>query len=279
MTYSELFSKRYNLRPTPQGLIQEDVPESARIGLLYLLEQFITPYFDDISVIRGFYAAKRMARSSRDNILKKTKAERIRTIEAWLTTSKWWDFLDICELISAAVMKIRRGEFSRKLNSLFREENIGYEMQEGKIERIGTEFTDEQLKNARRLLKDQKFEGADEHFEKAIKALNTRPNTDVENCIKDAVSAIESVGRIIVKNDKALLSDIIKDMAKKGTIPKPLDQAIQKVYAYRGNEPGVAHGAVQASKVTVDEAEFVLAMSAAIIIYLVKKRSKLEQTI
>jgi hypothetical protein len=46
------------------------------------------------------------------------------------------------------------------------------------------------------------------------------------------------------------------------------------VYAYRGSEPGVAHGAVQASKVTVDEAEFVLGMAAAIIIYLVKKRSK-----
>ena len=65
-------------------------------------------------------------------------------------------------------------------------------------------------------------------------------------------------------------------MAKKGTIPKPLDQAIQKVYAYRGSEPRVAHGAVQASKVTVDEAEFVLGMAAAIIIYLVKKRSKFE---
>ena len=130
------------------------------------------------------------------------------------------------------------------------------------------------VKEARYLLKEQEFKGADEHFEKAVRALNVRPNPDVENCVKDAVAAIESVGRIIVNDEKALLPDIIKDMTKKGIIPKPLDQAIQKVYEYRGSEPGVAHGAVQASKVTVDEAEFVLAMSAAMIIYLVKKRSK-----
>lgn len=57
----------------------------------------------------------------------------------------------------------------------------------------------------------------------------------------------------------------------KGTIPKPLDQVFQKIYAYRGNEPGVAHGLVGDSKVTIEEAEFVLAVTGAAIIYLVKK--------
>ena len=62
---------------------------------------------------------------------------------------------------------------------------------------------------------------------------------------------------------------VIEDVNK--IIPKLLDETIRKVYAYRGDQPGVAHGLVGTSKVTVDEAEFVLAMSAAIIIYLVKK--------
>ena len=144
----------------------------------------------------------------------------------------------MCELMSFSFYKshaTQRGEFSKKLNSLFREENIGYEMQEGKIERRGNEFTDGKIKEARILLKAPEFKGADQHFEKAIRSLNTRPNPDVENCIKDAVGAIESIGRIIVKNETALLSDVIKDAVKKGVIPQPLDQAFQKVYSYRGN--------------------------------------------
>ena len=115
----------------------------------------------------------------------------------------------------------------------------------------------------------------DELFEKAIKALNVRPKPDVENCIKDAVATVESVGKIIRKDKKARIDDIIKVAIQNGVIPHLLGDPIIKLYAYRGDEPAVAHGGIEPSKVTVDEAEFVLAMSAAIIIYLVKKRSLL----
>ena len=81
-------------------------------------------------------------------------------------------------------------------------------------------------------------------------------------------------GKIIKNDEKGEIDDIIKDAVKKGIIPPPLDQTIIKLHAYRGNEPAVAHGGMEPSKVTIDEAEFVLAMSAAIIIYLVKKKEK-----
>jgi hypothetical protein len=182
---------------------------------------------------------------------------------------------DVCE-VACASLKVEgfRTKFYAEVNQLFTEEQLGFEFRNGLVEKIGVGFIDAQIKEARYLLKEPEFKGADEHFEKALKAVNIRPNPDVENCVKDAVSAIESVGRILVNDEKPLLSDIIRDMAKRGIIPKPLDEAIQKVYAYRGNQPGVAHGLVGDSKVTVDEAEFVLAMSAAIIIYLVNKYKK-----
>jgi len=161
------------------------------------------------------------------------------------------------------------------VTQLFAEERLGFELRNGAIEKVGSGYIDAQIEEARYLLKEPEFKGADKHFEKAIKAVNVRPNPDVENCIKDAVSAIESVGRIIVNDDKAMLSDIIKIMVRKGVIPKLLGETMQKVYAYRGDEPGVAHGLVGDSKVTRDEAECVLAVSAAIIIYLVNKREKM----
>jgi len=274
MTYSELFSKRYNLRPTPEGLVSENVPESARIGLFYILEK--TNHYDLSDLYSNICIALRIPRETRDYNLSNYYQNMYIPLEDLIMSCDWWRFYDICELLYRNLhYSPYMQQLSEDINKLFVDEQLGFEMRKGKVEKVGSGFIDAKVKEARYLLKEPEFKGADEHFEKAIKALNVRPNPDVENCIKDAVSAIESVGRIIVKNDKALLSDIIKDMAKKGTIPKPLDQAIQKVYAYRGSEPGVAHGAVQASKVTVDEAEFVLGMAAAIIIYLVKKRSKI----
>jgi len=276
MAYSELFSKRYNLRPTPEGLMYEDVPERARVGLYHIVEQFFYQEHgnDYLDLYKKFCVALRIPRDR--DIYEDYRASR--AIEGLINTCEWWQFYDICQVMWSTLEYPwgNKDDLSAQINTLFREEQLGFELtDDGKIEKVGSGFVDAQIKEARYLLKEPEFKGADEHFEKAIKALNVRPNPDVENCVKDAVAAIESVGRIIVGDEKALLPDIIKEMAKKGVIPKPLDQAIQKVYAYRGSEPGVAHGAVQASKVTIDEAEFVLAMSAAIIIYLVKKRSLL----
>jgi len=279
MTYSNLFSKRYNLRPTPEGLVYEHVPERARIGLYHVAEQFFkvdyVPTY--LSLYKEICIGLRIPRDR--SIIYDYQASR--AIEKLIGKCEWWQFYDICEILWASLPseywnEKERNEFSNQVNAFFREEQLGFEFKDGKVEKVGSGFIDAKVKEARYLLKEPEFKGADEHFEKAIKALNVRPNPDVENCIKDAVAAIESVGRIMVGDEKALLDDIIKDMTKKGVIPKPLDQTIQKIYAYRGDQPGVAHGLVGASKVTIDEAEFVLAMSAAIIIYLVKKRSKLE---
>lgn len=127
------------------------------------------------------------------------------------------------------------------------------------------------------LLQQPEFKGADEQFRKALGHLNaTKP--DYENCVKDAISTIESVARILGADNNLLLSAFVKDLANQKVIPKPLDQVFQKLYAYRGNEPGVAHGLVGESEVGVEEAEFILAASAASVIYLIKKRNKITKS-
>jgi len=279
--YPELFSKRYGLRPTPEGLMYEDVSEQARVGLYHMVEQFF--YQEHINAYLDLYNKICVAlRIPRQRMLDDYHASL--AIEKLINKCEWWQFYDICEVMCQTLENQHphiweeklRDDLPVQINTLFREEQLGFELRDGKVEKVGSGFIDAKVKEARYLLKEPEFKGADKHFEKAIKALNVRPNPDVENCVKDAVAAIESVGRIIVGDEKALLDDIIKDMSKKGIIPKPLDQTIQKIYAYRGDQPGIAHGLVGASKVTTDEAEFVLAMSAAIIIYLVNKRKHVK---
>lgn len=270
--FHELFSKRYGLRPTPEGLVYEGVPKSARVGLNYILEQN-SNRLDTRNLYTNICAALRIPRETRNFNLDMYSSMAI-PIEELIMKCDWWRFYDICELMFQLLdsrAPFYGEEFSKQVNALLIDEQLGFEIRDGKVEKVGSGFVDSRIKEARYLLKEPEFKGADKHFEKALKAINTRPNPDVENCVKDAVAAIESVGRIIVKDDKAMLSNIIKDLAKKEVIPKPLDEAIQKINAYRGDQPGVAHGLVGVSKVTIDEAEFVLAMSAAIIIYLVKK--------
>ena len=265
----ELFSKRYGLRPTPEGLMFEGVPGRARIGLYHMVEQFFSRY---LRLYKRICVGLRIPRDRA--VIEDFRASR--SIEQLIMSCAWWVFYDICEIILNALdIDHEREELSTEINTMFAEERLGFELRDGLIEKVGSGFVDAQVQEARYLLREPEFKGGDEHFEKAIKAINVRPNPDVENCIKDAVSAIESVGRIIASDNRALLSKIVRDMVRNGDIPKLIGETIQKVYAYRGDEPGVAHGLVGDSNVTEDEAECVLAMSAAIIIYLVNKHKKL----
>jgi hypothetical protein len=276
--YSELFSKIYGLRPTSEGLIYEDVPMTARIGLYHLIEMHFNQWDEKtykayLELYRRICVAIRIPRNRR--VYSSTLASS--AIEGLCNNCPWWHFYDICQVVWDMLHTERYynddwKKFAIEVNTLFREEQLGFEFKEGKIEKVGSGFIDAQVKEARYLLKEPEFKGADQQFEKAIRALNVRPSPDKENCIKDAIGAIESVVRIITNNEKAMLDDVIRNAARRGVIPKPLDQNFIKLYAYRGNEPGVAHGAVSESTVTIDEAELVLAMSAAMIIYLVKKR-------
>lgn len=203
-------------------------------------------------------------------------------IEEITLTCKWFEFYEICQvayifiksLEEKGTFDIDSNSFEYNLNALLKDEFLGFEIRDGDIERLGNPITDSRIKEVRVILREPEFKSADELFQKSIREFNIRPNPDVENCIKDAVAAIESVGKIIKNDEKGEIDDIIKDAVKKGIIPPPLDQTIIKLHAYRGNEPAVAHGGMEPSKVTIDEAEFVLAMSAAIIIYLVKKKEK-----
>ena len=268
--FEELFSKRYSLRPTPEGLMYEVVPERARVGLYHLIKLFFKSYLDLYQVICVGLRVPLHREAGNEQSADIA-------IERLISDCEWGQFYDIVEIAWTWLQyKKARDEFSTEVNALFQEEHLGFELRDGKVEKVGSGFIDAKIKEVRYLLKEPEFKSADQLFEKAIKALNVRPKPDMENCIKDAVATVESVGKIIRKNKKARIDNIVKDAIQKGVIPQLLGDPIIKLYAYRGNEPAVAHGGIEPSKVSVDEAEFVLAMSAAIIIYLVKKRSKLE---
>jgi hypothetical protein len=57
-------------------------------------------------------------------------------------------------------------------------------------------------------------------------------------------------------------------LAVKAGLSKPLDGLIEKLYAWRGNEPGIAPGSNELPDVERADAEFALSMAAAINLYL-----------
>ncbi|MDP2935755.1 MAG: hypothetical protein Q8O86_04620 [Dehalococcoidia bacterium] len=188
---------------------------------------------------------------------------------------EWWQFYDICEEMYKVALKYGNKEgggiFAQRANALFAREGVAWRFSGGSIERAYNPLVAETLEQARTLLQDPKYEGADEHFQKALDHLNRRPEPDKENCVKDAVGAVEATARIICGDPKAKLSDILGKEPFRSGIHPTLRVAIERLYAYRGDVGGVAHGQVGPSQVGIEEANWALTMAAATILYLSDK--------
>jgi hypothetical protein len=107
-------------------------------------------------------------------------------------------------------------------------------------------------------------------YQKALRFLTQHP-TDPENSIKEIVSALESVARIVFP-EASTLGDALKVARKSGFLPPMLVTVLEKYYAYANAEPAIRHGAPQNSTVQRMDAEFAFHIGVAAIRYFVDRR-------
>ena len=192
----------------------------------------------------------------------------------------WYQCYDILEelsrLINQQLGEKDSQEFSERVNAILAREGIPWKLEQGKVVRRFNPYIAEQINIVQILLADPKFKGPDEQFAKAVEHLNRRPSPDEENCIKDAVGALEAVANILVGTSVKQLNDLLKEEPFKSGIHPIIRQAIEKVYAYRGAAPGASHGQVGSATVGMAEATWVLVVSAATILYLVEMFAKAD---
>ena len=193
---------------------------------------------------------------------------------------QWYEFYEICELVYRVFTGRHRREygdkvalkFSSSANAQFRRYGLAWQYDnKGEIIRVHPKLVENMIATARAcLISNSKYKGPDEQFSKAIGHLNARPNPDYENAVKDAIGAVEGLARILMSSN-ATLSEILKTPLVKNSMHQTLGESLGKIYAYRGDEGGVAHGLVGPSKVGKEEADLILTLTAGYIVYLATK--------
>ncbi|MBI2886099.1 MAG: hypothetical protein HYY02_02700 [Chloroflexi bacterium] len=164
----------------------------------------------------------------------------------------------------------RLTELVNRVNQLFREEGIGWQIDDRRIQRRQSPVLDSRIREATGLLSDARFQAVEQLWIKAVGALNRRPEPDMENCVKDAVAAVEAMANIVAGTNGQELDKLAETLATQSRIPKPLNNTLKQPYYYRGNQPGVTHGSGEPLSARVEDAEYVLNWAAASVVYLSK---------
>ena len=184
-----------------------------------------------------------------------------------------FDFLEVlCKFRYDKSDELRRNDCYQTINILFENEYVGYRFVDGRIVAITDKNETKSIEDACK----SKFEGPRIHIKKAVGFIADRGNKDYKNCIKESISAVESICSIIVGNEKATLPDALKILKKNSLkIHQVLEIALIKLYAYTSDENGIRHAeGLFESDVTFEEAKFMLVSCSAFVNYLTANYGK-----
>lgn len=282
--------------------IDSDFPTTARVGLLHLLFDLVEKRYIDgwAAVARELHRLGRLMPVDYNHSSVSSINQAKKDSEAALDGLKWDRVFDFCERLHTDLAQpvdcydhnnnfegtIPKSEvqifIADSLQRLFVEEELAFEFVDGLVRRRGRRHTVEMASRAQLVLGDIALAGARKHYEKALQFFRSPKLPDYENCVKEAVCAVEAAGKALFPSSKATtLGDLAKwfSHTKEIAIPRSLINTIHSIYAYRSGGEGIGHGGAEGGVATRGTAEFILSVCAAQIILFVDLANKQESDI
>ncbi len=261
MTDSASFSERHGFRGANVEITtREDAPEGVRAAVVML-----------------GYAAGMGPGSMRDTVcevlLKRPDPNNWspgnieHEVHLLLDEAPWFKVYDIAERIHADLLKVdysggKQAEYGRRLTRYFRENGVGWQMEDGRIVFRGSEAFGLATRDAVASMQLAGTPTAANEVHEALKDISRRPSADVTGAVQHAMAALECVAREIDGSTETL-GQIIKRL----TIPPPLDGALHRLWGF-ASEQGrhIQEGRLP----SFEEAELVVTVASAVSVYLLR---------
>jgi hypothetical protein len=264
--------------------VEEGFPVDARIGLAHILAGMCNSNMCDIVMImKELYRVARIPHPPDVDYDRPTFEVLYDKIEGM----KWNTVYDFCERIYnkalRSVLDYLDGDkitksldevktyFSEELNQMLEEENVAYQFVDGRFQRRGHAQTQKIFQRMGSVLTRKELVKVRQHYNKALHFFNQKPEPDSENCIKDAICALEAcLSQYYEEDFSTNFSRAVNRHRGNGAtqIPGPIAESIIRVYGFRGSGQGVAHAAPNGNKVSELEAELILNLVGSYITYI-----------
>jgi hypothetical protein len=195
-------------------------------------------------------------------------------IREYFFKCEWYEVYDLMEFVANNHEDNELDEsFKEASNSVLESELSAYRF----VGRQVTEVTSkEEISEIEQAL-ETPLKTVNAHMESALKLMSDRKAPDYRNSIKESISAVEAICRIISNNKNATLGQALDIMEKKGKIElhKALKKAFDSLYGFTSSSEGIRHALLdEKTSLSLEDAKFMLVSCSAFINYLVSKASK-----
>lgn len=184
----------------------------------------------------------------------------------------WYKILDWIEFI-AKNEEVLGKEFEVLCNSILTNEHSAYRFIDSEIVEITDSNEVIAIESALEATRG-KFDGVYIHLKSALEKLSDRKNPDYRNSIKESISAVEAISKIITSEPKAELGKALKKITDQLNLHNALIKSFSSLYGYTSDEGGIRHAMLDDSTIYYEDAKYMLVSCSAFTNYLIVKAKR-----
>jgi hypothetical protein len=276
-----LFSHRKGLKPVRTIIQTESIDTDLRNELwntltVYYWNQARTPWLHETPPLDTFVKVLwhryfKLPIDAIDDYWPKT----LRAVREYFYECKWHEVYDLLEFTANHYSNEDepdlKNDFIKSCNKLLQEEMSAYRFVDGKIAQITAVEEISSIEDASRL--SGPLTPVGEHIKRALELLADKKNPDPRNSVKESISAVEAVCRLITGDKNATLGTALDLIEKQGKVKlhPALKGAFDKLYGYASSSSGIRHGTIDDREVDFDIAKYMIVACSAFTNYLIAK--------
>lgn len=281
-----LFSQRKGIKPPKTVAQVESMDADLRIGLWNIL----TAYFFD--KIRGelIYKIPPMHRLLNSiwhsyfkiplDTLDDWGAKPYAKIRDYFFKAEWNEVYDFVEFVANTYQsetdpkRSYNQDFMKSCNDILERELSAYRFVGGMITQITSKEEITEVEEALKLMRP--LAPISNHLLRALELLANKKSPDYRNSIKESISAVEAICRLITSDKSASLGAALDLIEKQGQVKlhPALKSAFDKLYGYTSAAEGIRHALLDETSLQFDDAKFMLVSCSAFVNYLISKASR-----
>ena len=272
------FSQREGHSPIREHLQFESMDDGLKNGLW---NQVVSSYWQDerfLALISIDGALDELVKrlwtdyfGARHDLLQDSWQVARRTIEGHFFRGKWYDVYNFLEFIANNYPNEKVNlKFMESCNIVLKGAGAGYSFVGRKVvpivSGVGIAEIEEALVVQPHTIRAQ--------LECALNLLGDRESPDYRNSIKESISAVEGICKLIAGDDKATLGRALKAIGSKVKLHKDLEEAFRKLYSYTCDSNGIRHSLMEEPNLDLEDARFMLVSCSAFVNYLKSKSTE-----
>lgn len=195
-------------------------------------------------------------------------------VREYFFQSQWFEVYDFVEFVASNFPdELENREFMKICNAVLESELSAYRFVGDKIVQMTS--PDEIAEIEKALQVKGALDPVRNHLERALDLLSDRRTPDYRNSIKESISSVEAICRLITGDANATLGQALKQLEDKHiALHGALKNAFSSLYGYTSSAQGIRHALLEETSLGFEDAKFMLISCSAFTNYLIVKSSK-----